>query len=130
MVGTTPAQAHKEGTAGLGPGDVQPLLTALTDVTAAFKTTAWAPGPGYVKTWSSLRLGVTADARHKLTGSGLALFPASCPLRGQSPLYMYPGKAHPHSHITLRGVDMIKQGLNCHPFDWNPALKRERKEGH
>lgn len=28
-----------------------------------------------------------------------------------------------HLHITLCGIDVIKKGLNCHPFDGNPALE-------
>lgn len=28
-----------------------------------------------------------------------------------------------HLHITLSGIDVIKKGLDCHPFDGNPALE-------
>lgn len=34
-----------------------------------------------------------------------------------------PGWQRPHLHIALSGIDVIKKGLNCHPFDGNPALE-------
>lgn len=36
-----------------------------------------------------------------------------------------PGWQLPHLHIALGGIDMIKEGLDCHPFDGNPALEEE-----
>lgn len=40
-----------------------------------------------------------------------------------------PGWQLPHLHITLSGIDVIKEGLDCHPFDGNPALEGEEEEG-
>lgn len=34
-----------------------------------------------------------------------------------------PERQLPHLHITLGGIDMIEKGLDCHPFDRNPALE-------
>ena len=38
-----------------------------------------------------------------------------------------PGWQLPHLHITLSGIDVIKERLNCHPFDGNPALEVEEE---
>ena len=35
-----------------------------------------------------------------------------------------PREGNTHSHVTLGGVDVIEEGLNGHPLDWDPTLKR------